>query len=86
MADAFKSGRTKNIFFLEQLFQRLIILNLSKESVKYAGELLAESEKKGEMIDFRDLLIGTIALTNNIPIKTNNIKHFNRINGLKIIN
>jgi len=61
------------------------VLNFSNGSVKMAGELMAKLEKEGKVLDFRDLFIGTIALANNYPIKTNNIKHFNRIEGLKIL-
>jgi tRNA(fMet)-specific endonuclease VapC len=41
--------------------------------------------KANKMIDLADILIGATAVTYNIPIATLNFKHFDRIEGLKII-
>lgn len=76
---AYKSKSYKNVLKLEELQHRLRILNLSKDCVKNAGEILAGLEKQGEMIDFRDLLIGCIAKRENFCLKTNNKKHFQKI-------
>lgn len=81
---AFKSNNNNNLAVLEQLKNRLVILNLSDESVKEAGKQLSSLEKNGEVIDFRDLLIGTIAITNGYKVKTNNLKHFSKINNLEL--
>ena len=82
---AYKSSQKQNnLKAISLLLNRLNILNLSDDSVKKAGEILAKLEKEGKMIEFRDLFIGTIALVNNYSIKTKNIKHFNRIEGLEI--
>ncbi len=75
----------QNLIVLENLQEKLTILNLSKDSVKIAGSILAELTKKGDMIDFKDLLIGTIALVQGFSVKTNNKKHFSKIRGLRII-
>lgn len=83
---AYKSSkRDKNLKAISLLLDRLDILNLSGESVKKAGELLAKLEREGKPIDFRDIFIGTIALVNNYSIKTGNIAHFGRIEGLRIL-
>ena len=80
------SNKIENVKAVISLLNRLEILNLSNDSVRKAGEVLAILEKEGKMIDFRDLLIGIIALVNNYSIKTNNIKHFNKIENLNIMN
>ncbi|MFH1053642.1 MAG: type II toxin-antitoxin system VapC family toxin [Candidatus Woesearchaeota archaeon] len=83
---AFKSSaKDNNLKAISLLLNRINILDFSLESVKKAGEILAELEKQGKLIEFRHLFIGTIALVNNHSIKTNNIKHFNRIKGLRFI-
>ena len=83
---AYKSDqRQQNLDAIKHLSSRIDILNFSDESVKKSGELLANLEKDGKTIEFRDLFIGTIALVNGYAIKTNNIKHFNRIEGLKLL-
>ena len=67
------------------LIERVEILNFSLESSRKAGELMADLEKNGNMIDFRDLLIGTIAFSNGYSVKTSNKKHFEKIEGLKVL-
>lgn len=79
------SQRQNNLKAVSLLLNRLNILNLSDESVKKAGEILAKLEKEGKVMEFRDLFIGTIALVNDYSIKTKNIKHFSRIDGLEIL-
>ena len=83
---AYKSSHPEqSITSLNKLLDRLVILNLSKESVVEAGKQLSRLEQEGMSIDFRDALIATIALTNDISLKTNNRKHFERISGLKLV-
>lgn len=83
---AYKSAEIQNnLKAISLLLSRINILNFSNESVKKAGEILAKLEKAGIAIEFRDIFIGTIALVNNYSIKTYNIRHFNRIEGLDVL-
>lgn len=82
---AFKSLNPEiRIKELEEYFSSIKIYKFTLHSAKEAGKIRAKLEKQGEMIDMRDIFIGAIAITKNIPIKTNNIKHFSRIEGLKM--
>ena len=81
---AFKSSVPANVARVEELQHRLKILNLSKPAVEKAGRILANLERTGTPIDFRDLLIGCIAHTEGFCIKTRNKKHFERIEGLLV--
>ncbi len=83
---AHKSNKKeKNLKAVANLIEGLTILDFSSDAAKKAGEILAELEKKGEIIEFRDLFIGTIAGINGYSIKTGNTKHFSRIKGLSLI-
>lgn len=83
---AYKSTAQKtNIQAVEQLIQKLIILNLSPDSARYAGALLAALEKDGHPIEFRDLFIGSITVGENFALKTKNIKHFSRFKELVLV-
>lgn len=83
---AYKSSeKQNNLQAILELTNRIEILNFSNDPVKKAGEILVKLEKEGKSIEFRDLFIGTIALVNNFAVKTKNIKHFNRIEGLIIL-
>ena len=83
---AYKSKeQQKNLEAVNLIIDRITILNLTLLSVKKAGEILAQLEREGEKVDFRDILIGTIALLHNCILKTNNTKHFSKIEGLKLV-
>jgi tRNA(fMet)-specific endonuclease VapC len=83
---AYKSINFKeNIAAVNNLKDSLKIINFSKEAAEKAGNICNKLEKEGKAIDKRDLFIGVISLTEGFTLKTNNIKHFSRIEGLKII-
>lgn len=83
---AYKSNLLqKDVTAIKDIINWLEILDLSIESVEEAGKQKARLEKEGKTIEFRDILIGTIALTEGYSLKTGNKKHFERIEGLKLI-
>ncbi len=61
------------------------ILDFDINSSLEASKIRYDLEKKGSMIDLPDIMIAAIAKTNNQAIVTRNSKHFNRIEGLKVI-
>ncbi|MDA3836685.1 MAG: type II toxin-antitoxin system VapC family toxin [Nanoarchaeota archaeon] len=71
---------------VDELKKNLVILELAAEDSKLAGEKMAELKTQGNMIDFRDVLVSAIAMNEGFSIKTNNLKHFQRINGLEVEN
>ena len=78
------SEANKKVKDIEDIIERFKVIEFDIISAKEAGKIRAELEKQGQVIDMRDIFIGSIAINENIPIKTNNIKHFSRIQGLKI--
>ena len=66
------------------LINSLHVLNLDKDSAILAGEIQADLENRGEVIDIEDIMIGAIAKCNGETIITRNKKHFEKIQGLKI--
>jgi len=84
-AGAYNSeNQEKRIKAVKKLIEKLKILNINLRIVEEAGKHYAKLKKEGQIIDNRDLFIGVIALTENIPLKTNNKSHFSRIDGLLI--
>lgn len=85
-AGAYKSSNSeKKLKDVEDLINRLQVLDFSIKSAKESGKQRALLEKQGILVNNRDIFIGSIALTEKIPLKTNNKKHFSRIKGLEII-
>lgn len=77
-------AKDKNIRATEALLQRLRLLTLSHESARRAGECYALLQKEGNIVEIRDILIGSIALAEGCSIKTRNVKHFTRISGIVV--
>ena len=50
-----------------------------------AGKLDGEQQSKGIVIPFGDLLIGATALSLGFSVLTGNLRHFQRIPGLSVI-
>ena len=62
------------------------ILPLTIESTTKSAEIYADLRKKGTPVDDIDLLIAGVALENNLIVVTNNVNHFDRIDGLTVEN
>lgn len=72
--------------YFENLFQEIILLNLSKESCKSSSSIFWDLKKSGKMIGQVDCMIAGILLSNGVnKIITRNTKHFENIKGLKVI-
>jgi len=83
---AYKSERRdENLKLINQLMKRIGLINLSNDSAEIAGKISAMLEKQGLLVEFRDLLIGAMALVNGYAIKTKNTKHFKNIKELKLL-
>lgn len=83
---SFKSKRSvEEISLLDGLFNRIQILDISKNASRTAGRISADLEMQGQKVAEMDVLIGTVALLNGFAVKTHNKKHFSRIPGLKVL-
>ena len=66
--------------------RRFTYLNYYDEMVDSTGQLKAELEGAGAIIDDADLFIAACARAHGLILVTNNMKHFKRIKGLKLEN
>jgi len=83
---AYKSNSSeKNLAAIDKLINRIKIIDFSRKAALEAGKQYARLEKEGNIIEFRDMFIGCIALVEGFSLKTNNKSHFSRIEGLKIL-
>ena len=72
--------------FYDELFEDYKNLSLDKNSSKKASKISFELKKDGKIIGDFDCIIAGIYLTNGVnKIITRNVKHFERIKGLKVI-
>jgi predicted nucleic acid-binding protein len=84
---AYKSQKvTPNLAKIKTLEQSFSVLPIGVESVEIFGMLKSQLETGGTRLDDFDLIIASCALANNLTLVTNNIRHFQRIDGLKLTN
>ena len=62
------------------------ILDFNSDAASCYGKIRKELKDKGQPISDMDLLIASIAMTNNLTLVTNNEKEFRRIPELKVEN
>ncbi len=87
MYGAFKSEHTeKNLKALERFLMPFEIVDYDfAASVEY-GKIRASLEKKGQVIGNMDMQIAGHALALDVVLVTNNIKEFERVEGLAVEN
>ncbi len=70
---------------VETICDVLELIDFDVHTAKLSSELYQDLLQKNKMIEFRDILIGATALQYNILIATLNVKHFERIRNLEIV-
>ena len=84
---AYKSQKvTGNLAKIKTIEQSVEIITPGVESAEVFGMLKSQLEKTGSRLDDFDLIIAACALAYNLTLVTNNEKHFQRIDGLKLEN
>jgi tRNA(fMet)-specific endonuclease VapC len=78
--------RDDNLARLEVLFAALTVLPFGESAARRFGLLKAELERNGEPLDDMDLQISCIALEHDLPLVTNNTRHFSRVKDLQLKN
>jgi len=77
--------RLRRQSFLDELLRDLTVYPYTKETAMLAGKLDGEQQSKGIVIPFGDLLIGATALSLGFSVLTENLRHFQKIPGLSVI-
>ena len=84
---ACKSERVaRNLAKIKTLESKLEIIPQGKESAEVFGMIKADLEKQGMPLDDFDLAAASCALAHNLVLVSNNLRHFQRIDGLKFAN
>lgn len=82
---AYNSSKVeKNLDIIIPFLQNFQILEYDEKSAIQFAKSKAKLKKSGNLIADMDLMIASINLENNCTLITNNLKHFERIDGLEI--
>jgi tRNA(fMet)-specific endonuclease VapC len=77
--------RTRRRTFVEDAFAELIVHPVSLAIAQLAGRIEGEQAAVGNTIAIEDLLIGATALHLGYDVATLNVRHFERIPGLRVV-
>jgi predicted nucleic acid-binding protein len=84
---AYKSQKVaSNLGKVKHLEAALEVIPLGIETAEVFAMLKAALEKPGTPLDDFDLILAACALSHDLTLVTNNVKHFKRIEGLKLAN
>jgi tRNA(fMet)-specific endonuclease VapC len=84
---AYNSSRIdKNLIIATNFIQSLPVISLNNETLKKFGQLKAQLRQAGTPIADFDLMIASVAITQDLILVTNNIRHYQRVIGLKLDN
>lgn len=73
----------KRLLF-EALLQEVRILDLHRPALDASATIYADLRRKGTLIEDADILIAGTALAHDAILVTRNLKHFERIEGLRL--
>lgn len=79
-------GIAKRSQIEEDVIPMLTIVAFDEAAARVYAELRAESERAGSPIGDRDTQIGATALAHSLTVVTGNVRHFERIPGLRVGN
>jgi tRNA(fMet)-specific endonuclease VapC len=82
-----KSARPEsNLRHVEDFVSRLLVLEYGNKAAAHYGDIRADLERKGTTIGVNDLHIAGHARSEGLTLVTNNIKEFERVDGLRLEN
>jgi predicted nucleic acid-binding protein len=71
--------------YWDDVFDKLTILPLTETEIDKATEIIQILRKSNKMIGLQDILIASTAIVNDLKLATLNLKDFERIKDLKIL-
>ena len=76
--------RLKRSAYVEKVIELFPVYSFEISTARIYSELWADLSRKGIQIGAHDLIIGSTALSLGFSIATFNLRHFERIEGLKV--
>jgi tRNA(fMet)-specific endonuclease VapC len=80
------SGATNaQLDYWQRFLEKIDVIPLDQAAIKIAVDINKALKVKRNQIDLADLFIAAIAVSNNLPLATLNVKHFDRLNNLQLV-
>lgn len=71
--------------FIADLLEDMEVVSYARATALLAGKIDGEQRAQGVTIPFADLLIGATALEHGYAVATVNLRHFQKVPGLQIV-
>jgi tRNA(fMet)-specific endonuclease VapC len=71
---------------VEQFAARLEVLPFAEKATAHYGQIRAQLERAGTPAGAHDMMIGGHARSEGLVLVTNNLREFERMNGLRLAN
>jgi predicted nucleic acid-binding protein len=80
-----EADRQRREAFVEELLHAMVVYPITLEIAQLAGRIEGQQAAQGISIAFPDLLIGVTALHLGYSVATLNVRHFQTIPGLSVV-
>lgn len=77
--------RARRAAFVEALLASLDVLDFTREIARVHAQLYTSLKRKGQLIGAHDVIIAATALYYGFPIVTENLRKFERVEGLQVL-
>ena len=78
--------RHENLAKAHRIAEIFPVIDISRAIMDTFGVIKADLEKRGTVVDDFDLIIAATAMSIGYSVVTNNVKHFEKIPGLRLTN
>ena len=80
-------GRSDAMDGLDRLLARFDVVDVTRPVATAAADIIATLETRGEPLhDLHDVYIAATARTEQLPVLTSNVDHFDRIDDVDVVN
>lgn len=80
----FSRDRKRTEAMFRQFIENMVVVGIDDETCQRFGQVRGTLRKKGKLVGDLDLLIAASSLRHNLILLTNNRRHFENIDGLRI--
>lgn len=71
--------------FWTHIFSNIKVISLGEKDVEIAAQIVRTLKSRNKIIGLKDILIASTAIANDLPISTLNLKDFERVDNLVIL-
>ena len=77
--------RYETVEYWNGVFATMTVVPFTDDIVSKSHEIVLDLKRKSILLDMEDIMIAASAIIYNVPLATLNRKHFERVDGLKLI-